>query len=314
MSVSPLLSIVVGTFNRADQIKRCVDSILRETRSPHIIYVTDAGSTDETIDYLSRVASDQIRLVLEGRRIGQAKAYNAVFDVIDTPYVCWLSDDNEVIDRGLDRALEIAKAEPRIGLVALKTRDVLGPFVDAPYIGGISWVGILNANQGLLPTSVLREVGGFSPAFRDYGIDPDLTAKVLLAGYDVVYTRDVALLHHRNWPEDKTSPEYKALMEKHDKFRNLYIKKYAHLGRPSPAWLFRRMGWDYLSHAAGARLAINGAKPVLGWLPRDWHNIIRGRFVNPIAELLGRDRPYYLRQRIPKRLRLAGLPSDPVSE
>jgi len=41
------------------------------------------------------------------------------------------------------------------------------------------------------------------------------------------------------------------------------------------------VGWNYLSRAAGARLAINGAKPVLGWLPRDWHNMIRGRFVNP---------------------------------
>lgn len=311
MSHSLLLSVVVGTFNRVEQIKRCVNSILRETRSPHAIYVTDAGSTDGTIEYLNRVASDQIRPVFEGRRVGQAKAYNAVFNVINTPYVCWLSDDNEVIDRGLDRALEIARAEPRIGLVALKTRDVIGPFAAAPYIGGISSVGILNVNQGLLPSSVLRKVGGFGLAFRDYGIDPDLTAKVLLSGYDVVYTRDVALLHHRNWPEDKTSPEYKVLMEKHDKFRNLYLKKYAQLSQPSPVWLFRRVGWDCLSRALGLRLAINGTKPVLGWVPRDWHNIIRGRFVNPIAELLMRDRPYYLRQRIPKRLRPAVLPTDP---
>lgn len=306
-----LLSVVVGTFNRVDQIRRCIDSILRETRSPFIIYVTDAGSTDGTIEYLAGIASDQIRPIFEGRLLGQAKAYNAVFDVVDTPYVCWLSDDNEVVDGGLDRALDIARAEPQIGLVALKTRDVLGPN-QTPYIGGISWVGILNANQGLLPTSVLRAVGGFSLAFRDYGIDPDLTAKVLLSGYDVVYTRDVALLHYRNWPEDHTSPEYAALMGKHDKFRNLYLKKYAGLGKPSPLWLLRRAVWKGVSRMLGTRLALDRTDPVLGLLPLDWHNVIRGRFVNPIDELPRRDRPYYLRQRIPTHLRPAVLPTDPT--
>lgn len=316
MTDTPTLSVVVGTFNRIDQIKRCIDSIVRETESPYVIYVTDAGSTDGTVEYLNEIASDRIRPVLEGRRVGQAQAYNAVFDRIETPYVCWLSDDNEVVDHGLDRALEIIRSDPRIGLVALKTRDVTGPFADFPYIGGVSWFGILNVNQGLLPTALLHQVGGFCPEFQDYGIDPDLTAKVLLSGYDVVHTRDVALLHYRNWPEDKSSPEYKTLMEKHDKFRKLYFQKYDFLNRRSLNWIIRRAGWvaiNLLSKIcypiSKKRMAINSREPVLGEIPRDWQNMIRARFVNPFTELLRRDNRYHLRQRMPKRLRRS--PSRP---
>jgi GT2 family glycosyltransferase len=314
MPDTPTLSVVVGTFNRIDQIKRCIDSIVRETQSPYVIYVTDAGSTDGTVEYLNEIASDRIRPVLEGRRVGQAQAYNAVFDRIETPYVCWLSDDNEVVDHGLDRALEIARSDPRIGLIALKTRDVIGPFSDHPYIGGVSWLGILNVNQGLLPTPVLRQVGGFCPAFRDYGIDPDLTAKVLLSGYDVVYTRSVALLHYRNWPEDNSSAEYKSLMEKHKKFRNLYIQKYGFLNRWSPYWTVRRAAWLAVSQLLSSkRMAINSQEPVFGCIPRDWQNMIRARFVNPFTELLRPDHRYHLRQRMPKRLRRSPSP-PPLSQ
>jgi GT2 family glycosyltransferase len=300
-----MLSIVIGTFNRADQIKRCIDSVIRETQAPHVIYVTDAGSTDGTVEYLNRIACDRIRPILEGRKLGQAKAYNEVFDQIETPYVCWLSDDNEVVDCGLDRALEVIRSDLRIGLVALKTRDAIGPLADLPYIGGVSWFGILNVNQGLLPTAVLRQVGGFSLEFRDYGIDPDLTAKVLLSGYDVVYTRGVALRHYRNWPEDESSPEYRTLMEKHEKFRDLYIQKYGFLGRWSLMWHLRRAGWRIVEFLFGERMAVTSQAPVLGWLPQDWLNMIRGRYVNPIAELFHPDHRYHLRQRAPKRLRQA---------
>ena len=66
-----------------------------------------------------------------------------VFEMVDTPYVCWLSDDNVVVNGGLDNALKILTRDPKIGMVALKIKDIQGPFIEAPYIGGISSIGIL---------------------------------------------------------------------------------------------------------------------------------------------------------------------------
>lgn len=159
------LSIVLGTYNRLDQLQRCVESIVSQTKTAFRLYVTDAGSTDGTVEYLQSIAGENIIPVLVGKKLGQAKAYNDVFNIVTTPYVCWLSDDNEVIDHGLDRAVSIIRTDPSIGMVALKTKDLQGPFVDAPFIGGVSSTGILNVNQGLLPTALLKKIGGFLKSF-----------------------------------------------------------------------------------------------------------------------------------------------------
>jgi len=112
-----------------------------------------------------------------------------------------------------------------------------------PYIGGISSVGILNVNQGMLPTAVLKALNGFSEEFRMYGIDPDLTARVLYSGYDVVYTRSIALHHNRNWSDDPESQEYKELALKQKSYLALYDEKYRVRGRLAPLWALRRFIW-----------------------------------------------------------------------
>ncbi|NNH67567.1 glycosyltransferase family 2 protein [Rhizobium laguerreae] len=288
------LSVVLGTYNRLDQLKRCVESIVRETRVLTKIYVTDAGSTDGTIEYLQSIASETIIPILVGEKLGQAKAYNDVFEIVDTPYVCWLSDDNEVTGAGLDRAIGILESDPRIGMVALKTRDVQGPFLGTPYIGGISPAGILNVNQGMLPTSVLREVGGFSEEFRDYGIDPALTAEVLFSGYKIVYTREVALLHYRNWNEDPKSENRQWIRERHARAKALYLSRYSPeatgSGRPASKFrnVLKRAGRFFFARASLRNSA----------LARDFLNVTTAKYINFMDPVLTWNKPYHLVQRI----------------
>jgi GT2 family glycosyltransferase len=304
------LSIVVGTYNRRDQIQRMVESVQRETSIPYILYITDAGSTDGTIEYLETIRSDVIRPLLVGKLLGQARAYNDVFEQVTTPYVCWLSDDNEVVNHGLDVAVAILKRDARIGMVALKTRDKVGPFVSAPYIGGLSDIGVLNVNQGVLKTEVLNRVGRFSETFKDYGIDPDLTAKVLFSGYDIVYTKPVALHHYRNWSTDKSSPEYKKIKEKNERARHLYSAKYGQFVRPSLTLRLKHKVRNFLkgrpSRANGQEKAIASSN-----LARDWTNILGGRYISLFDVLLHYEKPYHLRQRCPRHQLPTELPADP---
>jgi GT2 family glycosyltransferase len=292
------LTIVAGTYNRCDQIQRLVESVERETKIPYVLYVTDAGSTDGTVKYLKSVASDVVRPVFVGKLLGQARAYNDIFMQVDTPYVCWVSDDNEIVSNGFDKAVQILDRDRKIGMVGLKVRDKIGPFVKAPYIGGVSSIGILNVNQGVLPTKVLQAVGGFSEEFRDYGIDPDLTAKVLFLGFDVVYTRDIAIHHFRNWSEDTESPEYKQLQKKHEKFRNLYEKTYSQYNSPSRYWAYKKRLWDWVRTRGSKHLdlSVNSEKKILGNIPRDYHNTITAKHISLLDPLLTLGKPYHLRQ------------------
>lgn len=313
--MSPLgaqLSVVIGTLDRLPQLQRALGSVLSRTNLPVRVYVTDAGSTDGTVEYLRGLNDSRVIPVFEGRRLGQATAYNRVFRTLETPYVCWLSDDNEIVNQGLDTAVQILKEDTEIGLVALKVRDVQGPFVEAPYIGGVSSLGILNVNQGVLRTSDLLRLGGFSEWFQLYGIDPDLTAKVLLSGLDIVYTRQVSILHYRNWPVQPGSPAYQRVMDQQKEAQEKYRRKFHAVLPPDGRFERKKRMWDRLKRWNPKLAYINSPEPVAGALSRDWHNIMSSRFIT-WRERRAPHKLYHLRQHLPASLRPAALPQDPVT-
>ena len=311
MSSAARLSVVLGTHNRLQALKRCLDSILRETRTPLHVHVTDAGSTDGTCAYLEALGDPRVTPWLVGQRLGQAKAYNDVFRALQTPYVAWLSDDNEVAPGGLDVAVGVLDRRPDVGMVGLKTRDVQGPFLGSAYIGGVSEYGVLNVNQGMLRAEALRQAGYFSEAFGSYGIDPDLTAKVLYSGWDVVYTRPVALLHYRDWATTEGTPEQAALARAHERSLRLYREKYAGFGDGDEAWRVKKRFWAWFKKRLRGGYDENSLKPRLGGLWRDWNNAFLARHISPIDPWLSLGRDYHLRQHVPPGQRPAVLPDDP---
>jgi len=308
----PALSILLGTLNRRTLLEQALRSMLDGTRLPLRILVADAGSTDGTLEFLTALARDDARVepLFEGERRGQAASLNTLGHRATTKYVCWLSDDNRIIPGSLDGAVAALEADASIGMVGLKVRDLQGPFVDAPYIGGISSTGIINVNQGVLSAALLREVGGFSECFRDYGIDADLTTKILLTGHSVVFTRDVAVLHERGWPGEDT-PEGASIARRNARYHRLYARKYGQILGPSLAWTLSRAVWRAARAAFPGPFGLDSKRPVAGFIARDWHNMLAGRFVSPLAEWLDHGAPVHLRQRIPARLCTTALPPEP---
>jgi GT2 family glycosyltransferase len=185
-------------------------------------------------------------------------------------------------------------------MVGLKVKDTQGPFAHAPYIGGVSAIGVLNVNQGMLRTSLLQSLGGFSEDFRDYGIDPDLTTRVLLSGHGIAYTRCVALLHYRDWGTSKDTPEFKAKMERQKKYLDMYWQKYGHLVRGDLSWSFKRQLGRAFRHAMPAGV-FSSTKTFLGGCARDWNNALSARFISPLDPIRSKNQPYHLIQRLDKR-------------
>lgn len=310
MTSQALVTIVIGTFNRARLLRGTIESIRAHVKVDYRIEVSDAGSTDDTAGYLQSAAGPDLHVTFEGRKRGQAVALNEIFAMVETPYVCWLSDDNVLIGNGLDIALKALEADPTLGMVGLKVRDLEGPFVAHPYIGGISPVGILNINQGVLPTALLKKLGGFSEVFGNYGIDPDLTTQVLVSGASVAMTRAVALHHHRGWdqyaPDDPAHP-----LAQSARFLDLYRRKYLrHFGN-SRVWWARRALWWLARRLMPEKLSLVSHRPVFGLLARDWHNMFSGRFISPLREFRMREADIHLRQTCPRRFHSAKPLPDP---
>jgi GT2 family glycosyltransferase len=282
-----VLSVVLGTCNRLSLLKQCIESIIAETSVPTCIFVTDAGSTDGTIAYLRGIASDRISTIFLGEKVGQARAYNEVFGKVTTPYVCWLSDDNVIVNGGLDTGVRVLEENPSVGMVGLKVKDVEGPFASEAYVGGVSEIGILNVNQGLLRTHLLKRLGGFSEEFGDYGIDPDLTARVLFSGHSIVYTKKIAIHHYRDWGQAEALA---AQMEKQKRYKALYMDKYGDMAPRGKLWRLRRLS-GFGIRKIGMKLAKRIDSRYIAHLSRDWFNILISRYIGIFDHLrhLGKD-------------------------
>lgn len=288
------LSIVIGTRNRLRYLKMCLDSLLGKVSTDHEIIVIDAGSTDGTQDYV-RSLGERVRLVEDGARLGQAKSLNRVFKTLNSRYTCWLSDDNVLNEGMIDLSVAGLDHDQEIGMVGLKVKDVMGPATSKSYNGGVWISGVICVDQGIIRTDLLHEIGGFDESFWAYGIDSDLTTQVLLKGFKVVFTREIAVLHYR---DHENAP---GAMEDHERKASrlasidLYKKKYADLcNRPLS---LRLKGFTYtMLHKLGLKMST-----VLGSEEQDWFNSFNGRFVSILDPITHRNDPFYLEQRPPHR-------------
>jgi GT2 family glycosyltransferase len=316
-----VLSIVIGTYNRIDVLKQCLGALIGKIKVEHEIIVIDAGSTDGTLDYLGHL--QDIRLVCDDGLIGQAQSLNRVFAMLDSKYVCWLSDDNLVQSGMMDQAVSILESDQKIGMVSLKVKDITGRYSAAEYLGGIWPTGVLNCNQGMLPVALIKKVGGFDERFRDYGIDSDLTTRVLLEGYKVVYTKRVAIHHLRDheavsWT-DSSGRKHKLEMAK-----ELYKQKYEELIRSEFDGLYAKEERENSSLLKVIRYFYTLMRKkdislrnwvgmikkdwrilfvMLGtWIglgEKDWSILFVARFVSKMDFLINIGKPYYLVQYIP---------------
>jgi hypothetical protein len=110
----------------------------------------------------------------------------------------------------------------------------------------------------------------------DYGIDPDLTARVLYAGHDIVYTKDVAILHWRDWGE---SDVFRAQLTKQERYKALYREKYL---RDKLQWCPRwsdHWAVGVIKRVLAKSSRLLGSAKVEDW-KRDLYNIYLGRYIS----------------------------------
>ncbi|PSN20257.1 hypothetical protein C7271_03060 [filamentous cyanobacterium CCP5] len=319
------LSIVIGTRNRLDLLKQCLGALIGKIQVTHEIIVVDAGSTDGTIEYLQSLP--EIQLVCDGKPIGQARSLNRVFRRLRSQYTCWLSDDNVAQPSMLDVAVSILDQHADVGMVALKVKDVMGPFQAEPYIGGINKnTNILTCNQGMVRHELLQQVDYFDETFRDYGIDSDLTAKILLTGYKVVYTKAVAIHHYRDHEQAPGAIAIHERSQRQERTQQLYARKYDNVIRFTLRdrinqrvnrflWIAIRLYCLERFQKSLGRFTIGLPFPqqkfFRGHPIRDWQNVLLASLISRSDLWQNRDNPFYLVQSIGQRA--ANLPHDLAS-
>lgn len=193
----PVVSVVLGSFNRARLVKPAIESVRRELADINgEILVVDGGSTDGSIDWLlgqedvitivqrNRVAIDGVAM----RRRSWGGFMNIAFRAAAGQYILMISDDCLLLPGAISAAvkrIEQANASGlRVGGCAFYFRN--WPEEPAYYVQR-TLGGNLMVNHGIYVRDALEAVGyADEDQYVFYKADTDLSLKIWQAGFHII--------------------------------------------------------------------------------------------------------------------------------
>ncbi len=124
------VAILLCTYNGSDFIKEQLDSFATQTHKDWVIYASDDGSSDETINHLKdfqRSMGEHRLVILEGPRQGFAKNFLSLIKnpLLDADYFAFSDQDDVWFPDKLERSLvSLAKVKEVPALYCSRTRLV----------------------------------------------------------------------------------------------------------------------------------------------------------------------------------------------
>lgn len=115
---APLVSVIVPTYNRGARVARAVDSALAQSHGAIEVLVVDDGSTDDTVDQMTRRYGAEPRVrVLERPNGGPAAARNTGLTAAQGDYIAFLDSDDEWLPWKIEFQLGCLQRIPGAGMI-----------------------------------------------------------------------------------------------------------------------------------------------------------------------------------------------------
>lgn len=225
-SKPPMVSIVLGTWNRRELLQKSIRAIHCAVGSlAYETIVIDGGSSDGSREWLAI----QPDVVLLGERglYGACDAYNRGFALARAPYIVHINDDAVCHPGIIQRAFEILEASEEIGQVAFVYRNN----EQETYHTDLA-LGLHYANMGMTRTWLVHLVGGWGQHYYKYGGDTQMSIVIQMLGHKLHVEHECQVEHlvspddlramanvnedsaifYRRWGKGKLTPPTKPLI------------------------------------------------------------------------------------------------------
>ncbi len=187
--MSPHVSVIIPTFNRAHMLERAIQSVLDQTYKDIEVIVVDDGSTDWTHELLESQRGEIVALFHEKNR-GPAAARNTGIAASKAPLIAFLDSDDYWLPRKLEVQVRFFTEHPEA--VACQTEEIWvrrGKRVNPRKIhkkpSGHMFVPslrlcLISPSAVMIKKEILDQIGWFDetlPACEDYDLWLRLTSK-----------------------------------------------------------------------------------------------------------------------------------------
>jgi GT2 family glycosyltransferase len=217
---APRVVLLILSWNRPDDILRCVASLSRLTYPNYVPVVIDNASRDDSVARI-RQLYPHVQVIQNSVNLGYSAGNNVGLRWAlqqDADYVQLINSDTEVTPDLISLLVEVAERDPRIGVVGCRNvlmedptrlwgaygRLTYGPFVSLAAgqraLDGPAWQQVEDAdwvigNGYMWRRAALEKVGLLDEQFFGYHEDVDWCQRARLAGYRVVYVGTAAIVH-----------------------------------------------------------------------------------------------------------------------
>ena len=115
----PIVSVVITTYNSANSIEACLNSLLQQQYQPLEVIVVDNGSSDHTRELLNKF-HDRIKIVFNRQNVGFAAAQNQGFTQAKGNWLLSLNPDVILDSHFITQLLTYADADADVGTLCGK--------------------------------------------------------------------------------------------------------------------------------------------------------------------------------------------------
>lgn len=278
---SPLISIVVATYDNSATLQQCIDSVVKQTYPHKELIVIDGGSKDGTVELLE-VNSQKIRYWISEPDRGIYHAWNKALVKAEGEWLCFLGADDYFWDEHVLSlmAAQLRKVSPRIGVVYGQIM-LVNDKGERLYRIGKPWErlkprfqhGMCIPHPGLMHRrSIFERHGGFNESFRIAG-DYELLLRELKAA-DAVFVPEVVTVGMRQGKGISSHPASALLLlNETRRAQRLHGQRF-----PSLNWLasltkayFRLMLWRVFGESM-ARKTLDLGRRIMGQ-PAYWTKV-----------------------------------------
>jgi GT2 family glycosyltransferase len=289
MKEKPVLSIVIVSWNVREDLRECLQSLLREEgsrlESGEIeIIVVDNASTDGTAEMVN-LEFPQVKLLVNSQNLGYTKANNIGINHSRGKYILLLNPDTVVHQGALQALIDCAESHPEAGIIGAKLLNPDGsvqrsarsfpdigaglfrntflgrlfpnnPFVRRYLLTDFGYdevreVDWVSGAAMLVRRDLIERIGSLDERFWAYCEDVDLCWRAWQAGYKVLFCPNAVITHKVGRSSDQRLVP--SLIQHHKSMWLFYLKNYRHR---YPLLLFPLIGLGILLRLAGALLKV----------------------------------------------------------
>lgn len=206
VSQHPLVSILIATKDRPDDLRRTLRELRRQVYPAIELIVIDDGSTVQLQPIVNEEWPQAVFIRCE-QSLGQCKRRSEGFQIAKGDYILQLDDDSHPVDSSaIAQSVAAMEANSTWGVLSFyvfngETLPGELPALQPKYFSAFVGCGVL------FRACALRQIGGYRDFFGNEWEEEELGLRMLAAGWIIYFFPSVVIHHHvsvRNRNQERT--------------------------------------------------------------------------------------------------------------